>query len=143
MRITNEMLVKANVCEDQRAIFAAEWPEGCEVTIETAQRAVALKLDLDWAARHLLPERSFAAYCAATAPAWATFDAAMERAFAAYCAATAPAWPAYDAATAAAWAAFDAARATAWAVFEAATATAYVEACGIADRQRGATESKQ
>src|SRR5487761_2650295 len=70
MRITPEMLAAACACDNQAAIFAAEWPDGCEVTPEVAQRAVALGLDLNWAAEHLLPKTALAAYEAARATAW-------------------------------------------------------------------------
>src|SRR5487761_2419652 len=92
MRITSEMLTEADACDNQAAIFAAEWPDGCEVTPEVAQRAVALGLDLNWAAEHLLPKTALAAYEAARATAWATYQAARAPALAAYEAVAAPAF---------------------------------------------------
>src|SRR5487761_2795266 len=130
MRITSEMLTEADACDNQAAIFAAEWPDGCEVTPEVAQRAVALGLDLNWAAEHLLPKTALAAYEAARATAWATYLAAPAPALAAYDAARrATAWAAYQAARAPAGAAFEAAWATARAAYKAARAPAFVEAC--------------
>src|SRR5487761_2641494 len=141
MRITSEMLTEADACDNQAAIFAAEWPDGCEVTPEVAQRAVALGLDLNWAAEHLLPKTALAAYEAARATAWAAYEAARRAtAWATYQAARAPAGAAFDAAEATALAACEAAMAPAWAAYEAAWATAraaykaarapaFVEAC--------------
>src|SRR5487761_2539672 len=85
MRITSEMLTEADACDNQAAIFAAEWPDGCEVTPEVAQRAVALGLDLNWAAEHLLPKTALAAYEAARAPAWAAYEAVAAPAFVEAC----------------------------------------------------------
>src|SRR5487761_2629538 len=119
MRITSEMLTEADACDNQAAIFAAEWPDGCEVTPEVAQRAVALGLDLNWAAEHLLPKTALAAYEAARATAWATYQAA-----------TAPALAAYEAARrATAWAASEAGWAPVRAAYKAARAPAFVEVC--------------
>src|SRR5487761_1927091 len=144
MRITNEMLVKANACSYHADIFTTNWPDGCEVNVENAQRAVALGLDLDWAAAHLLPKTARAAFEARMAPARATYDAARAAARSAYEAATATTWAAYNAAIAPARADFDAAEAAALAdydaaiaparvAYKAAEAPAFVEACGIAD----------
>ena len=67
--ITAAMLRAAGACSEQREAFAAEWPDGCELNAETAARAVALGLDLDWFAVAFLSATALAAYKAATAPA--------------------------------------------------------------------------
>ena len=50
-RITMQQLRDAGACREQVAIFAAEWPDGAEVSIENVRRAVALGLVLG-GARH-------------------------------------------------------------------------------------------
>ena len=65
-RVTKTMLRGA--CKEQKTIFLAEWPNGCEATIENVRRAQALGLDLDWGIRWFTPEAR-ATYEAAVAPA--------------------------------------------------------------------------
>ena len=59
MRITAEMLRAKRACEEQVARFEREWPEGTDLTLPAAMRAVALDLDLNWFAETFLrgPER--------------------------------------------------------------------------------------
>jgi len=70
MRITRTMLEEAEACREQVRVFAGEWPDGCEITIENMKKALALRLDLDWAAENLLCEPARAAYEEARAPAF-------------------------------------------------------------------------
>ena len=131
MRITRKMLEARGACAAQVAIFAVEWPRGMTVTTEACERAAALRLDLNWAARYLLPAPTWAAYRAATAPveaARASADAAYQ---AAYRAALASALDAYRAATASAWDAYQAA-------YQAATAPAFFAAVQTIRRWRRA-----
>ena len=53
MRITHEWLTKRRACSWQVATFDHEWPDGCEVTLATLQRAHELGLDGAWLEAHL------------------------------------------------------------------------------------------
>ena len=76
MKITREWLEGHDACRSQVDIFAAEWPDGVEITEESLNRAVALSLNLDWLAERVLTAPAWAAYRAATATAfWAAFSA--------------------------------------------------------------------
>ena len=88
-RITLRMLRGA--CEEQRAIFKAEWPEGVDVTLENVRRAQELGLSLAWGERWFTPQ-ALKAYHEATAQVWK-----------AYLEAIAPVWKAYGEAVAQAW----------------------------------------
>jgi hypothetical protein len=114
MKITVESLLATNACDSEVNRFAAEWPNGAEVTLANCQRATVLQFDFDWAAGHLLSVQAREAYDAAMAPARAAFRAAM-----------AQATEAYDAA---------AAIAPVTAAFRAAMAQAFFEACGKPSR---------
>jgi hypothetical protein len=81
MRITKAMLEAHGACADQVAIFAAEWPRGCKVTLKACKRVVELRLNLNWAAEHLLSPPAWAAYQQATAPALAAYQQATAPAF--------------------------------------------------------------
>ena len=54
MKITKEFLKRKRACADQVALFAEEWPEGAEVTLDTCLRAAQIGLDFGWAAENLL-----------------------------------------------------------------------------------------
>lgn len=99
-RITPAMLRGA--CKEQRDIFKAEWPQGCEATIENVRRAQELGLDLEWGKRWFSPA-AWDSYQAARAQAWASYQAATAPALASYEAATAPAWDSYEATIDSAW----------------------------------------
>ena len=64
------MLRAKGACADQLAIFEREWPDGCAVTLDDCHRAVALGLDLNWAAENLLPATAWNAYADAVATAF-------------------------------------------------------------------------
>jgi len=70
MRVTAQMLRDRNACEDQVAIFEREWPDGVNVGIRAARKAVKLGLDLEWFAETFLPPAAWADYEKAIAPAW-------------------------------------------------------------------------
>ena len=55
MRVTRESLAALKACPDQLEIFAAEWPDGVEVSEAALLRAVELGLDLQWWASLALP----------------------------------------------------------------------------------------
>jgi len=55
VKITSDMLRCALACGDQLNVFEAEWPNGCTVDETVIHRAVALKLEIDFAARKFLP----------------------------------------------------------------------------------------
>ena len=123
--ITLDQLIDANACKSQREEFSRLFPSGkARVTVERA-KALALVFDWDWAARRLLTPEGEAAYWAATAPAWATYEAVRATALAAYDDARADAWATYNAVRATALAAYDDARADARAAYNAAKAEAF------------------
>ena len=84
MNITKKILRAHKACTSQVDIFAAEWPKGVDITEEVLRRALALKLDLDWAAWHLLSEPARKAYEEAKAPALKAYEEAMDLAVKAY-----------------------------------------------------------
>jgi len=81
MQITMGMLLQADACNSQIAIFAEEWPEGGEVTLATCQRAEQLGLDLDWAAESLLKAPAWAEYKKVKAAALAEYEKVKAPAF--------------------------------------------------------------
>ena len=98
MKITKRLLKRKGATCDQVDIFAKEWPRGCEVTLENVTRAVALGLDIDWAAENLLTAAAWAEYNdKATAASWDEYNK--------YNKARVAAWDEYVKATAAAAAA--------------------------------------
>ena len=111
MNITKKILQAHEACTSQVDTFAAEWPKGVDITEEVLRRALALKLDLDWAAWHLLSEPARKAYEEATAPARKAYEEAKAPARKAYEEAKALAWKAYEEAQIAAFP-------TDWDVFE-------------------------
>ena len=122
MRVTKELLESHSACAEHVIVFAREWPDGCEVSTETVARAIALGMDIGWAAAHLLPS-----------PAWRAYDEARATALRAYEEATAPALRAYEEARATALRAYEEATAPALRAYEEARATAFVAACEHAD----------
>lgn len=97
MIVTAARLRELGACSEQVALFEAEWPEGLSVpTDEAAIAAVAarvaeLRLDVGWAARHLLSATALRAYDEARAPAERAYDEATATALRAYQEATATA----------------------------------------------------
>ena len=72
MKITKELLETWGACSTER--FAAQWPDGAELTLEVVQKALALELDIVWFARHVLSEPLLAEYERRIAIAWAECD---------------------------------------------------------------------
>ena len=64
----------AGACKDQLAIVTREWPNGIPVTQASMDRAVALKLDIDWAAKTLLTATALVEYERVKAPALAEYE---------------------------------------------------------------------
>ncbi len=96
-RITKRFLQSKGACRDQIAIFAAEWPNGSEISLASLTRAAELGLDIGWLAANTLEAPADAAYEAARAPAYAAYKAAIAPAYAAYKAAIATAyWTAFQ-----------------------------------------------
>ncbi len=62
MKITKEFLESKDACADQAVLFAKEWPEGAEVTLDTCLRAAQIGLDFGWAATALLPFERYYEY---------------------------------------------------------------------------------
>jgi hypothetical protein len=87
MRITVENLIRVGASCNQVEIFRQEWPEGAEVNLVNARRAVDLRLNLNWAAQRLFSPNALRAYRESVAAA-AQADRAWDEAFAAaFCAA--------------------------------------------------------
>ena len=78
MLITLEFLVSKDACEDERDIFAKEWPEGVLLTRKSLQRATELSLNLDWLAGAVLPPGQLKTYKDADAPLWKTYKDACD-----------------------------------------------------------------
>lgn len=70
MRITTKMLKQVGASCSQLTVFNGEWPDGVDVTKASCLRAVDLRLDVDWAARHLLSGPALAKYKRAIDAAW-------------------------------------------------------------------------
>jgi len=77
MKVTARQLRNKGASLDHALIFAGEWPEGVEITLEVLERAVELKLDLHCFACSFLPASAWRAYSKATAPARETYMKAM------------------------------------------------------------------
>lgn len=60
-------------CDEQREIVEKEWPVGIPLCSETVQRALDLRLDLNWIAMYL-PESFQGVYDFKTAPIWHEFN---------------------------------------------------------------------
>ena len=52
----------SRACRSQLDKVTHEWPDGIPLNEQTAERAVELKLDIDWAAAELLPSKVFVEY---------------------------------------------------------------------------------
>jgi len=82
--ITDEWLKENNACPDAIGLFCAEWPEGCEVTQDNLVRADALRLNLEWFAKCVLPEEVFAEFEDKRAALYAVYAANSASLFADY-----------------------------------------------------------
>ena len=102
-RITAKLLLAKHACQTQIDIFACEWPDGAEVTLESCRRAVVLGLDLSWAAECLLSASAEKVYQAATATAEKAYEEATASAEKVYQEVAAPAKKAYQTAKATAF----------------------------------------
>ena len=83
-RLTTAWLRKREVSEHQVAIFAAEWPDGAELTAATLRRAASLGLNIYWLGRLLLAPQARDVFEGASIVAQHTFqeaDATALRAF--------------------------------------------------------------
>lgn len=90
-RITVEVLLEHRACPMACEVFAREWPDGAEVTLENALRAFELRLYLYWARRLMSPAARHA-YDEVTAPARRAYNEAIATARRAYEEGIAPAW---------------------------------------------------
>lgn len=107
-RITAALLREYHACEEQVAIFEAEWPDGAEPTEANLQRANNLGLAIGWLC-NLLRDPYLTAYEAARDQHWAAYDAACAQSRAACAAARGPYLDAHKAARDQHWAAYKAA----------------------------------
>jgi hypothetical protein len=95
MKITSEMLKQAKACEEQVSVFEKEWPKGIRVSKKAVLRALELRLDLYWAAQHLLPPAAFDVYDIAEADAAEVRRAKIDAASKTYDDKKAGAWNVY------------------------------------------------
>lgn len=72
--ITHDWLAKHGACENQRKVFAAEWPDGVVLSEQSLYRAAELGLDLWWFARQYLPAPLWAEYERQVALLWAEYQ---------------------------------------------------------------------
>lgn len=49
--ITMEILTELGACPEQSDIFEEQWPDGAEITIENARKAVRMGIDVQWLVR--------------------------------------------------------------------------------------------
>jgi len=88
-RITKAFLeAEPKACEDQVAIFCAEWPDGMDITEENILRCIQLSLDVDWFMSEKAGAPAWAEYYKAMAPAWEEYYKTKTTA-------PAPAWEEY------------------------------------------------
>jgi len=106
-----------SACPEQVEMFAAEWPNGVDLTEAALLRAAVLHLDLGWFASKVLTAPAQAEYDRVTAPAWAEYDRVRAPAWAEYDRVRATAQAEYDRVTAPAQAEYDRVTATAWAEY--------------------------
>jgi len=69
MFITDEWLKRKRACADQRKTFRRLFPDGCEVTVENAEKANRHGLDVIWAYVRCLDRkgrREFIRFCQGT-----------------------------------------------------------------------------
>lgn len=69
MIITAALLRASGACAEQRKAFAELFPQGTEVTLESATACVKAGLDLDWFAGAFLSPAEWATYDVARAAA--------------------------------------------------------------------------
>ena len=133
MQITIGLLEDHGVCENQRQVFATEWPKGCTVTLAVARRAAELGLDLEWAANNLLCAQARIQFAEAVATASRVYDKAVVPSSRVYDKAVVPASRVYAEAVATARRVYDEAVATASRVYDEERACAFVAACDLHD----------
>ena len=75
------MLRRAGACREDIQRFAREWPRGAFVTRPNIQRAIELRLSLDWAAATLLPCSAWNIYLRLTLTVVAPWKQVAEDAF--------------------------------------------------------------
>ena len=113
----------AGACKDQLAIVTREWPNGIPVTQASMDRAVALKLDIDWAAKTLLTATALVEYERVKAPALAEYERVKATARAEYERVRATALAEYERVRATAMVEYERVMATALAEYERVKAT--------------------
>src|SRR5512138_1117201 len=84
-----------SACDSQVAQFAAEWPDGVDLTLAALKRAAKLRLDLGWFAGAALDAPARKVYYDAIAPARKVYDDACATASKVYDDAIAPARKVY------------------------------------------------
>ena len=113
----------AGACKDQLAIVTREWPNGIPVTQASMDRAVALKLDIDWAAKTLLTATALVEYERVKAPALAEYERVKATAMVEYERVMATALAEYERVMATAMVEYERVMATALAEYERVKAT--------------------
>lgn len=96
MRLTAAMFRSYHACEEQVVIFAEEWPEGCEVSVETLLRAIELNLDIDWLACEFLEAPLREEYRRQVTLFWAEYKRQRDPFLAEYKRKRAPLWAEFE-----------------------------------------------
>jgi len=117
--ISLRTLKKINACPEQVTLFKYTFGTAkIPVTLENCKRALAVRLNVEWAASTLLPVSAKRAYDKAIVSAWCTYKKTMASARHTYNETKIPAWCTYREAMASAWHAYQDAKAeaffTAW-----------------------------
>jgi len=76
MKLNVKTLIEAKACAAQVRLFKDLFPDGAEVSEETAI-SVASQFDWNWAARNLISASGGEAYEEATAPLWKAYREAV------------------------------------------------------------------
>ena len=84
MKITREWLKSRYACSKDLAVFAAEWPDGVELSLEALNRAAELDLDLDWFADNIFEGPAWTEHEKIMGPAWTEHEKIMGPAWAEY-----------------------------------------------------------
>ena len=89
-------LEHAGACKEQMDLVRREWPNGIPLSAEIIDRVIELRLDVDWAAKRLLPAQALADYGRVKAQAEADVKPVEAQAWAEFSRVRAEAWADYE-----------------------------------------------
>jgi hypothetical protein len=116
--ITHDWLAEHGACEDQRKVFAAEWPDGVVLSEQSLYRAAELGLNLGWFADEYLPTPLWAEYERQEPPLWAEYKRQEAPLLAEYKRQEARLWAEYQRQVALLLAEYERQRAPLWAEYQ-------------------------